>query len=143
MGATDWEQQLARLSGVVIKPWLAPKRIVGSDGAVTGVVFEQTEWVDGRLKGTDALVELPADLVLTAVGQELRESDLGGLAVTAGRIAIDADYQTGRPGVFAGGDCVKSGLDLTVQAVEDGKQAALAIDRFIRDAVGVSMRNRG
>ncbi len=132
MGATAWEQQLARISGVVIKSWLAPKRILGSGGAVTGVLFERTHLVDGRLTGTGVDVELPADLVLTAVGQELCEDDLTGIAVTAGRVDVDADYRTGRPGVFAGGDCVKSGLDLTVQAVEDGKRAALAIDRFIR-----------
>ncbi|PKU24413.1 NAD(P)-dependent oxidoreductase [Telmatospirillum siberiense] len=135
MGATTWEQQLARISGVAIKPWLAPKRILGSGGKVTGVVFERTRLVDGRLQGTGTDVELSADLVLSAVGQELREGELAGIPVTEGRIGIDADYQTARPGVFAGGDCVKSGLDLTVQAVEDGKRAALAIDRFIRKGV--------
>ncbi len=133
MAATAWEQQLARISGVVIRPWLAPKRIVGAGGKATGVVFERTRLVDGRLTGSGAEVELPADLVLSAVGQELKEDELGGLAVRQGRIDIDDGYRTGRPGVFAGGDCVKSGLDLTVQAVEDGKRAALAIDRFIRN----------
>jgi len=133
MGATAWEQQLARISGVAIKPWLAPKRFRGSGGKVTSVLFERTQLVDGHLTGTGVDVELPADLVLTAVGQELRDEDLAGLAVQAGRVRIDADYRTERTGVFAGGDCVKSGLDLTVQAVEDGKRAVLAIDRFIRE----------
>ncbi|HXP97327.1 MAG TPA: FAD-dependent oxidoreductase, partial [Telmatospirillum sp.] len=123
----------ARISGVAIKPWLAPKRFRGSGGKVTSVLFERTQLVDGHLTGTGVDVELPADLVLTAVGQELRDEDLAGLAVQAGRVRIDADYRTERTGVFAGGDCVKSGLDLTVQAVEDGKRAVLAIDRFIRE----------
>ena len=35
------------------------------------------------------------------------------------------------PGVWAGGDCVAGGEDLTVAAVEDGKQAALSIDRAL------------
>lgn len=40
-------------------------------------------------------------------------------------------------GVFAGGDCIRSGEDLTVQAVEDGKQAAHAIDTYLKgDANG-------
>jgi glutamate synthase (NADPH/NADH) small chain len=34
-------------------------------------------------------------------------------------------------GVYAGGDCVE-GKDLTVQAVEDGKVTALAIDADLR-----------
>ena len=37
---------------------------------------------------------------------------------------VNADYATSLPGVWAGGDCVGSGIDLTVQAVEDGKRAA-------------------
>ena len=36
------------------------------------------------------------------------------------------------PGVWAGGDCVAGSKDLTVAAVEDGKQAALSIDRHLR-----------
>ena len=34
-------------------------------------------------------------------------------------------------GVFAGGDCIKSGEDLTVQSVEDGKRAAESINRAL------------
>jgi glutamate synthase (NADPH/NADH) small chain len=35
--------------------------------------------------------------------------------------------------VWAGGDCVAGGSDLTVSAVQDGKVAAFAIDRFLKD----------
>ncbi|MDR3435008.1 NAD(P)-dependent oxidoreductase [Telmatospirillum sp.] len=133
MGATAWEQQLALTRGVIIKPWLAPKRIVGEDGRVEAVQFERTILADGVFLSTGEVIEVPADLVLTAIGQGLRADDLAGLAIDGGRIVVDNRYQTGRPGVFAGGDCIKSGLDLTVQAVEDGKRAAQAIDRFIRN----------
>ena len=44
---------------------------------------------------------------------------------------VDADHATSLPGVWAGGDCIGSGVDLTVQAVEDGKRAARAIDRTL------------
>jgi dihydropyrimidine dehydrogenase (NAD+) subunit PreT len=40
--------------------------------------------------------------------------------------------------VWAGGDCVAGGKDLTVSAVEDGKQAALSIDRALRGATAVA-----
>lgn len=33
--------------------------------------------------------------------------------------------------VFAGGDCANGGQDLTVQAVQDGKIAALAIHKSL------------
>jgi glutamate synthase (NADPH/NADH) small chain len=131
MGATPWEQQLARSSGVVIAPWLAPQRIIGMT-RVEAVRFERTRLADGRLAGTGELVTLAADLVLTAVGQGLGTPDLPGVDIVDGRIAVDDAYQTARSGVFAGGDCIKTGLDLTVQAVEDGKRAAQAIDSFLR-----------
>jgi glutamate synthase (NADPH/NADH) small chain len=131
MSATAWEQQLARSNGVVIAPWLAPKRIIGT-ARVEAVQFERTRLTDGRLVGTQQEVTLAADLVLTAVGQGLEDVALPGVAMAAGRIAVDEGYQTSRTGVFAGGDCIKGGADLTVQAVEDGKRAAQAIDRFLR-----------
>ena len=48
------------------------------------------------------------------------------------RIAVDEERTTSLPGVWAGGDCVAGGEDLTVSAVQDGKLAALSIDRFLR-----------
>jgi len=57
-----------------------------------------------------------------------------GMEITGGKIVVDESYQTTAPGVFAGGDCIKSGEDLTVQSVEDGKQAAIAIDAFLKSA---------
>lgn len=132
MSATAWEQQLARNSGVVIRPWLAPQRIMGRDGRVTAVAFERTRLDGDRLAGTGDVVEVPADTVLVAVGQGLRLADVEGLAVEGGRIRVDQHFRTSQPRIFAGGDCVKSGLDLTVQAVQDGKLAARAIDDFLR-----------
>jgi glutamate synthase (NADPH/NADH) small chain len=131
MGATAWEQQLARISGVTIRPWLSPVRLTGAGGRVASAVFERSRLEDGRLVGTGETVDLPASVVLAAVGQGLKAADLAGVAVAHGKVLVDGDYQTSRPGVFAGGDCIKSGLDLTVQAVADGKKAAGAIDRFI------------
>ncbi len=46
----------------------------------------------------------------------------------------DDDGRTGVPGLYAGGDCRLGGRDLTVEAVEDGKRAALAIHAAITAA---------
>jgi glutamate synthase (NADPH/NADH) small chain len=43
------------------------------------------------------------------------------------KIHVDEHYRTVVPGVYAGGDCVAPGQDLTVQAVQHGKLAAQAI----------------
>ena len=52
-------------------------------------------------------------------------------ATKDGKVVVNADGETSLPGVWAGGDCI-AGVDLTVQAVQDGKVAAHAIDRRLR-----------
>jgi glutamate synthase (NADPH/NADH) small chain len=61
----------------------------------------------------------------------LAATGLQALAMRAGKIVVDNQGQTSADGVWAGGDCTQ-GVDLTVQAVQDGKLAAHAIDRFLR-----------
>jgi glutamate synthase (NADPH/NADH) small chain len=43
---------------------------------------------------------------------------------------VDEDFQTTRPGVFAGGDNV-NGADLVVTAMADGRRAAVAIQHYL------------
>jgi glutamate synthase (NADPH/NADH) small chain len=76
---------------------------------------------------------LEADVVFRAIGQAFVAGDLDGAALetSGGRIRVDEDRRTSLPDVFAGGDCIAGGQDLTVAAVEDGKVAALAIDRAL------------
>jgi glutamate synthase (NADPH/NADH) small chain len=54
-----------------------------------------------------------------------------GFTLKEGRIATDAEGQTNLSGVWAGGDCRAGGLDLTVEAVEHGKQSACAIHAYL------------
>ncbi len=122
MGATAWEQELAQTEGVVLKTFAAPKEI-----GDTTITFERTRLTDGKLTGTGETFTLQADMVLKAVGQKLSADALDGLQVTGGKIAIDDAYRTTLSKVWAGGDCVATGEDLTVQSVQDGKLAALAI----------------
>jgi glutamate synthase (NADPH/NADH) small chain len=122
MGATAWEQELAQTEGVVLKTFAAPKEI-----GDTTITFERTRLTDGKLIGTGETFTLQADMVLKAVGQRLSADALDGLQVSGGKIAIDDAYRTTLAKVWAGGDCVATGEDLTVQSVQDGKLAALAI----------------
>ena len=55
-----------------------------------------------------------------------------GLTLRDGKIATDAEGTTNLKGVWAGGDCRAGGLDLTVEAVEHGKQSANAIHAFLK-----------
>ena len=137
MGASHKEQAWAQTSGVRIKHWARPLRLLARDGVLTAVEFEQTRLdSQGRLAGGGDKFIVAADMVFKAIGQMLIKDALDGnadvLEMKSGRIAVDAERRTSIPGVWAGGDCVAGGQDLTVVAVEDGKCAALSIDRHLR-----------
>jgi len=136
MSATKDEREWAQTNGVRIRHWATPHRLLGEGGHVTGVEFMRTNPdAAGRAVPTGETYVLPADMVLKAVGQVFVAEPLGdgddlALAVSDGRIAVDAERRTSLPGVYAGGDCV-AGVDLTVAAVQDGKLAAEAILSFL------------
>ena len=133
MSASGAEQEWAQTHGVTIHHWLAPEEIVGADGHTREVRFARQAMVDGKLQATGETHTLQADTVLTAIGQRLGNPVLAqaGLLLQDGRIATDAAGQTNLPGVWAGGDCRAGGLDLTVEAVEHGKQSAHAIHQHL------------
>jgi glutamate synthase (NADPH/NADH) small chain len=137
MGASQMEQDYARTSGVVIRYWLAPDRLLLSGDRLGGVQFEYTCLDDdGKLKGTGERCELDADIVFKAIGQNVPWDAMGDTADTLelerGRIGVDGNRKTSLADVWAGGDCIAGGKDLTVSAVQDGKLAAMDIDRFLR-----------
>jgi glutamate synthase (NADPH/NADH) small chain len=52
-----------------------------------------------------------------------------------GYIAVDDDFETSIPGLFAIGDCIRShGAASTVMAVQDGKMAAQALHKRLNAA---------
>ncbi|MGA7815766.1 NAD(P)-dependent oxidoreductase [Caballeronia sp.] len=125
MGATWAEREFAQTQGVTIVTHAKPVRLVDAAGHVTGVEFESAE--GGRFV-------IEADMVLKAIGQVLDANPLaaGLLTLDGSRIAVDSCGRTSLDNVWAGGDCAASGgLDLTVQAVQDGKIAAESIDTFL------------
>jgi dihydropyrimidine dehydrogenase (NAD+) subunit PreT len=133
MSATWKEQEFAQTNGVHVKHWLAPKSLQSENGHVSGIEFDCTESnLEGKLSATGELRNMEADVVFKAIGQTLVNSldSASEMPETeGGKIAVNAEYETSLAGVWAGGDCIRSGDDLTVQAVEDGKQAAIAIHR--------------
>jgi glutamate synthase (NADPH/NADH) small chain len=135
MKASAFEQELALTKGVVIRHWTAPQGFEGEGSQVTAVRFEH-RGPDGE--GPVAMISIAADMVLTAIGQTFVATPIssGTLALEGGRIKVDAERRTTLPDVWAGGDCIAGGQDLTVSAVEDGKQAAIAIDKALRSQMG-------
>ncbi|HEX6011241.1 MAG TPA: NAD(P)-dependent oxidoreductase [Geminicoccaceae bacterium] len=140
MGASAYEQEVAQTDGVLLRHWLQPRRLFGEDSQLVAVELEYTAEDGGRLVGTGETLTLPCDQLFKAIGQAFLPADLDGsrevVELEGGRIAVDAERRTSIPGIWAGGDCVFGGKDLTVAAVEDGKRAALSIDRHLRAATG-------
>jgi glutamate synthase (NADPH/NADH) small chain len=89
--------------------------------------------VNGQLVPTGETETWPVDMVLKAIGQKLGNPVLAqaGFTLAEGRLATDAVGMTNREGIWAGGDCRAGGLDLTVEAVEHGKQSAKAIHAYL------------
>jgi dihydropyrimidine dehydrogenase (NAD+) subunit PreT len=142
MSATGHEIDIAKAHFVRMRTWAAPLEVLLNDeGRVRGMRFEETRMQDGRLVGTGGIIEIAADAVFKAIGQGMglaalvdplaREIELN-VSERSDKILVDDCFRTALPGVYAGGDCVAPGQDLTVQAVQHGKLAALAIHHDIQ-----------
>lgn len=74
---------------------------------------------------------LACDLLIEAVGQVAEASAVGLAGRPDGTIAVDPiTLATSQPGIFAAGDAV-TGPSSIIQAIAQGRQAAVSIDRFL------------
>ncbi len=126
--------------------WLAaPKAIHGDAQSVDHVRAVRMRLGPPDLSGRRSVEEVhgeefdvPAQLVIEALGFEPEDlPTLFGapeLKVSRyGTLSVDENAMTSLPGVFAGGDIVR-GASLVVWGVKDGQDAALSIDRYLREA---------
>jgi dihydropyrimidine dehydrogenase (NAD+) subunit PreT len=132
MKASEYEQDLAQTKGVKIKHWVMPKQVIAKDGKAVGLTCEYTREAAGRLSGTGETFDIPADMIFKAIGQTYVDVLGGRLELEAGRIKVDSEKRTSVPGIWAGGDCVAGGQDLTVASVDDGRRAAESINQFLK-----------
>jgi len=121
---------------------VSTRRFIGENGRVKKLEAVQVEWQKGD-NGQYRMVELPdtafeleADLVVLAMGFEhvVHEglvNDLGVKVTPRGNIAVDTNGMTSVDGVFAAGDS-KRGASLVVWAIQEGREAARDIDRYLR-----------
>ena len=119
MSASGHEQDYAVQAGVRIIHNAAPVQVIGN-GRVEAVEFAYTEDRPEGLKTLAETFTLKADQVFKAIGQTLTGAP-DGSEVQGGKIARAPAK------VWAGGDCAAGGEDLTVTAVAEGRDAALAI----------------
>jgi NADH-quinone oxidoreductase subunit F len=141
MPANPYEMKEAEQEGVKITFLVAPKRILGQNGHVSGVECVKMELGEpdesGRrspkpIEGSEFTVV--TDSVILAIGEAPDVSFLPKeIDVTEGStVAVDPfSVITSQPGVFAGGDCV-SGPATVIEAIIAGKKAADCIHQYLR-----------
>ena len=127
--------------GVVRDFSINTKRFSGENGVVKKLHAVRLEWKkadDGRMQMIEvpgSEFEIEADLVLLALGflGPQKEGLVSGLGVKLnerGNVAVDRDYMSSEPGVFACGDA-RRGQSLVVWAIWEGREAARGIDRYL------------
>ncbi len=139
-GKEEFEE--AEREGVIFHPQRSAKRFLNGHGRVSAAEFigvKRTYDENGRFDPQfDAEVSetLEADSVILAIGQQADLSFLkpeDNVELTPqGTIKVDRNtLATSAPGLFAGGD-VAFGPRNLIEAVANGKRAALSVDDYLR-----------
>ncbi|MED1645022.1 NAD(P)-dependent oxidoreductase [Brevibacillus agri] len=146
MSCYQFEYEFAKQDGVEFRWLVAPTRVLGNKGRVTGLELIRMELGEPDAKGRKRPVPIPGseffievDFVVKAIGQNRHLSliDQLGLQHQNGIVTVeDGTYRTSHPKVFAAGDVIFGGGKtdaMVVDAANHGKRAAHAIDKAIRD----------
>ena len=138
MPASAEEIEGAIAEGVTIEFLAAPSRIMSKNGKVEldsvrmrlGAVDASGRPAPEPIEGSEFVMSF--DTIIAAIGQ--RPEVPGRLNLSLGRgntIQVDPEtLATSREGVFAGGDA-KSGPASVIEAIADGRQAAIFIDKYL------------
>lgn len=122
---------------------ITTQKISGKGGKVHEVHCARVEWELNKTSGQYLMKEVPgsefvlqADLVLLAMGFVHVEhskflTDLGVRFDARGNIQTNGNYMSSVPGIFAAGDTVR-GASLVVWAISQGRQAAQAVDAYLK-----------
>jgi len=142
MPAIPSEIEEMEREGIKIQFLAAPVKVLSKDNRVIGIQCIRMELgapdASGRrrpvpIKGSEFTIDV--DNVIIAIGQGLDKAMLPeDLAYTNwGTLSVDpVTLQTNIDGVFAGGDVVSGPADV-IAAVAAGKEAAISIDRYLRE----------
>ena len=127
----------------VIRDWSINTKAFTGDGsgAVRKLHAVRLQWTrahDGRFQMTEipgTEFDLDCELVLLALGflgpePEGPIRDLGLRLTERGNVAVDRDYMSSVPGVFACGD-MRRGQSLVVWALWEGRECARGVDHYL------------
>ncbi len=133
MNAAKAEVEHALSEGIEIRGNLTPVAVVkGPDGRATALRVAEFDMVKNDTvirPGTE--FDIPADLIVSAIGQAVDFTGLEGFDNGKGLMKADKNYQVpNRPGFFVGGDVLQPHLLTT--AIGHGSIAADSIDHYLK-----------
>jgi heterodisulfide reductase subunit A len=141
MPANLWEAKEAEGQGVKIEFLVSPKKILGEKGKVCAIECIRTQLGEPDETGRRKAVPIEGsefkrevDMVILAIGEapDLRflpkDVDLN----EDGTVCVNpVTMETSLQGVFAGGDAV-TGPASVIEAIRDGKRAAVSIENYLK-----------
>ena len=137
MPAFPWSIAEAEAEGVNILNGWGPQEFRLVKGRLVAVSLKKcASVVDGQGNFCPSYdpkntMELPADTVILAIGQKVEMGSLGPAFKRKDELLYDGiTLQTPNPKFFAAGDCLR-GPKTIVEAMAQGKEAALSIQRFL------------
>ncbi len=147
MPAQAEEAALAEEEGIQMDFLVSPTRLLERDGRVAGLELVRNVLQDPDESGRPQPFPVPgsetrleADTIIVAIGQGVdlsfidRDPELRGLALTpTGTPQADPEIlQSSLPYLFVGSDFFR-GPQTVIQAIADGRRAALSIDQYLNN----------
>ena len=131
--ASSSEVSYAELDGAEFVFGMQIEKITDEGPVFRRAIFDENDQITGY---EDTPVQVQADSTIISISQVPRHKlvrTTDGLNLTdRGLLAVDENYMTTRPGVFAAGDVV-TGAKTVVHAVDGAKKAAEAMIRFMEE----------
>ena len=132
MPADQHEKDAVIEAGVEMQPLVIPVSVVkGADGKACALRVAKVEWVNKKMQViADSEYDIPANLIVSAVGQFIQWESLDSLKNAKNKANVDKALQVpGQPGVFVGGDAVNP--DLLTTAIGHARIAAGGIHEYL------------
>jgi NADH-quinone oxidoreductase subunit F len=139
MPAHHEEIEAALEEGIELLTLVTPVALVGEGGRLGAVRLIRNKLGEPDASGRRRPVpipgsefEQPLDTLIVAISEQPEAGVLSGLRTSKwGTLEVNRESSSaGRPGVFGGGDVIR-GPSSVIEAIADGKRAALMIDRYL------------
>ena len=151
MPAIPSEIKMAKEKGVMFWIKTIPKRILGDkNGYVKAIECVETKLGKPDKTGRKKPIPVPetefqlnVDIVIEAIGQKVEDKSIKikGLRFNPnGTIKTNENRETSIPGIFAAGD-VTSGGSTVVQAIAEGVEAAIGIDKYLKNNIAKNLKS--